>query len=135
MVRSTRTRLPDKIPDRDSRHPRDQLITYDNLGPRRSNSSRNRGNNHPILVSTKPKPLRSIVQQPQPSPKKLVVASNVSESVNVHEVSSPRGRPRKTISEGKLANTVKRSYRDLDKLIGTLKKSMFLFYSVWIRLL
>lgn len=124
MVRSTRNRLPPKIPDRDSRHPRDQLITYDNLGPRRS-FTRNQVNHHPILVSTNRKPSQSIVQQPELLPKKLVAASKVFEPVNVPEVSSPRGRPRKTISDGKVANTVNRTYRDLDRLIGRLKTSMF----------
>lgn len=109
----------DRLPDRDSRHPRDNLMTISDLPTKRRCPGRPVTDSVPRSGALNtPLKANKIAKQP------LAKRQGRPLIQTVQSQKRPRGRPAVTISTGMVRDTFNKKCKQLDNAIRALKKSM-----------
>lgn len=115
----------DTLPCRDSPHPRDTLMTFENLPKKRKSPGR-------VMVPSVVRP--DVLYTPLNTGKTRTKAKQQQPQARIQPPEElprrGRGRPSVTIASGMTQNTFVKKCKALDRAINQLKKSMFHDYSV-----
>lgn len=119
------SKLPPKLPGRDTPHPRDSLISFPDLSPRRGSA-------------LSPATAKSTLALPKSVPQSR--ARNVAKPVQKHVTKPvskpatkptpgrPRGRPSVTIAKGMSRDVRDRKFAQIDKSLAKIKKGTMSFF-------